>query len=65
MIRNRGISMAQEKSISDYLARFRSQEDEYMHTAVIIAGDRDAQVVLSTWTTMPVEIVSPKGEPPS
>ena len=52
--------MSKEDQILECLARFRSQEDEYMHTAVILAGDRDSQVVLSTWTTMPLERVSPK-----
>lgn len=56
--------MVKEELILECLARFRNQEEEYMHTAVILAGDHDSQVVLSTWTTMPLERVPPKGNLP-
>lgn len=54
------LDLAKEK-----LARFRNNEDECMHTAVILVGNSDSQIVLSTWTTMPLERVSPKTKPPS
>lgn len=56
--------MDKEYVFDQALAKFRAKEDEYMHTAVILAGDRDAQIVLSTWTTMPLDRVSLKDDPP-
>jgi len=51
--------------VKEHLARFRESEEEFMYTGVILAGDHDSQVVLSTWTTMPLDTVSPKSPPPS
>jgi hypothetical protein len=51
--------------VKESLTRFREKEDEFMHTAVVLAGDHDAQVVLSTWTMMPLESVVPRTNPPS
>lgn len=50
--------------VRDHLAHFKAKEKEYMHTAVLLAGDKDSQIVLSTWTTMPLTLKNPKGSPP-
>jgi len=50
--------------VKESLKKFRAQEEEFMHTAVVLAGDHDSQVVLSTWTTMPLELVTPRTNPP-
>jgi hypothetical protein len=57
--------MSQNDLIAEHLAAFKASEEEYVHRGVVVAGDRDAQIVLSTWTTLPLERVKPKGTPPS
>jgi len=51
--------------VEEHLKKFKAQEDGYLHTAVIIAGDKDSQVVLSTWTTLPLTTKNPTDDPPS
>lgn len=51
--------------VEECLKKFKSLEDDYLHTAVIIAGDKDSQVVLSTWTTLPLTSKNPTVDPPA
>ena len=46
--------MSEKKAqLDDYLRIFREEEDVYVYTASILAGDKDSHKVLSTWSMMP------------
>ena len=44
---------------------FRKEEDEYVYTASILAGDKVAHKILSVWSTMSLSWTEPKTTPPS
>jgi hypothetical protein len=52
------------RTLIDLLPRFKREEQKYLHTAVMLAGDSDSQKILSTWSTLPVSWKDPSGPPP-
>ena len=51
-------------SLDEYVAYFKRQEQNFIHTAVVLIDDRDAQKLLSSWSTMSCVWVKPKSDPP-
>ena len=53
-----------EFNLAEFVERCRSNENNYMHAAVVVLGDREAQKILAAWSTMPSSWRLPAGAPP-
>jgi hypothetical protein len=40
--------------LESLLAKFKTEESSFIHTTVMLAGDRDSQKILSTWSMLPL-----------
>lgn len=56
--------MSDLSKLEQYLESFKAGEEANVHTAIILADDREAQRVLSTWSMLPISWEEPKGEAP-
>jgi hypothetical protein len=51
--------------ISTLLQPFKTEEESFVHTTIMLVGDRDSQKILSTWSMMPIRWIIPKSAPPT
>ena len=52
------------EQLADFVSRFREEEKDHMHTAVVLIGDAAAQKLVSAWSTSPVQWKLPESTPP-
>lgn len=53
-----------KEALSAFLEPFKAEEEEYVHAAVYLAGDKDSQKFLSTWSMLPIQWSRPVRDPP-
>jgi hypothetical protein len=56
--------MPQIGNLSDLLEPFKSDEESFVHTTIMLTGDRESQKLLSTWSMSPISWNMPPGNPP-
>ena len=57
--------MSDSPDLSTILQPFKNEEETFIHTTIMLVGDRDSQKILSTWSMMPIRWVVQKSEPPA
>ena len=49
--------------LNEHLKEFRAVEKDFSHTAVLLVDNLDAQRIIATWTTIPVNWEEPGSKP--
>lgn len=57
--------MLDNPELKSILQAFKTEEESFVHTTIMLVGDRDSQKILSTWSMMPIRWVIPKIDPPT
>lgn len=56
--------MPDSPDLATILQPFKNEEETFVHTTIMLVGDRDSQKILSTWSMMPVKWIVPKTQMP-
>lgn len=57
--------MTDTEDLEEHLKKFKADEESVIHTTIMLAGDRDSQKILSTWSMSRIAWKRPKSSPPS
>ena len=57
--------MPDNADLDPILQPFKTEEESFVHTTIMLVGDRDSQKILSTWSMMPIRWVMPKTNRPA
>jgi hypothetical protein len=52
--------MPDSPDLATILQPFKNEEETFIHTTIMLVGDRDSQKILSTWSMMPIRWIIPK-----